>query len=67
MEYRLYLPNENANGFDTKIIECEYFDIEDMIQELKNHNALPEDVVVNDYSSKGIQLTLISMRHLVIT
>jgi hypothetical protein len=53
LEYRIYLPNENANGFDTKIIECEYFDIEDMIQELKNHNALPEDVVVNDYGFEG--------------
>lgn len=53
LEYRIYLPNENANGFDTKIIECEYFDIEDMIQELKNHNALPEDVAVNDYGFEG--------------
>lgn len=53
LEYRLYLPNENANGFDIEFVECEYFDIEDMIDELKKHNALPEDVALNDYDFDG--------------
>ena len=53
LEYRLYLPNENANGFDIEFVECEYYDIEDMINELKKHNALPEDVALNDYDFDG--------------
>lgn len=56
LSYRIYIPNQDANGFNTEIIECEEITIEGIIAALKEHKALPEDVIVKNFEFVGHQI-----------
>lgn len=58
MTYQVYLPNDNADGFDTVTVEVAYIDHVSVLQELQSRGALPESVVINSFSSEGTQLNI---------
>ena len=58
MTYQIYLPNDNADGFEVETVETYVIDPESVLQELQTRGALPETVAINSFSSEGAQLNI---------
>lgn len=58
LTYRLYLPNDNADGFDIRDIDTTVITAESVLKELQDRGALPETVAINSFGSEGTQLNI---------
>ena len=58
LTYTVYLPNDNADGFDVISVSTEEISPEAVLAELKNRNVLPEGVSINNFSQDGAMLKL---------
>lgn len=58
LTYQIYLPNDNADGFDVETVETSEITPEALLQELKDRNVLPADVAVNSFDADGAQLNI---------
>lgn len=58
LTYQIYLPNDNADGFDIETVETEQITAESVLQELINRSVLPETVAINSFGSEGTQLNI---------
>ena len=56
--YLIYLPNDTADGFEIKTLNVTEITPESVLQELKNHNVLPDTVAINKLEVDGTQLNL---------
>lgn len=56
--YQLYLPNDNADGFEVETVETTEITADSVLAELQSRGALPEAVAVNRFSSEGTQLNI---------
>lgn len=56
--YSIYVPNDNADGFDMEIVSTEEISAETVLTELKNRNVLPDAVSMNSF---GMDNGLITM------
>ena len=56
--YQLYLPNDNADGFEVQTVETTEITADSVLAELQNRSALPEAVAVNSFSIEGTQLNI---------
>lgn len=56
--YQIYLPNDNADGFDIETVETGEITPESVLAELISRGVLPDTVVINDFSSAGMQLNI---------
>lgn len=56
--YQIYLPNENADGFDIQTLYVAEITGESVLKELQKHNVLPDDMVLNYLEVGGTQLNL---------
>lgn len=56
--YQLYLPNDNADGFEVQTVETTEITADSVLAELQSRGALPEAVAVNSFSSEGTQLNI---------
>lgn len=56
--YQLYLPNDNADGFEVQTVETTEITADSVLAELQSRGALPESVAVNRFSSEGTQLNI---------
>lgn len=50
--YSIYLPNNNADGFDTKVINTDKISAEIVLNELINYKVIPADVSINNFKIK---------------
>lgn len=58
LTYELYLPNDNADGFESVIVETDQITAESVLAELQTRGALPETVAINSFSAEGSQLNI---------
>lgn len=58
LTYQIYLPNDNADGFDVETVETTQITADSVLAELKNRGALPETVSINAFCSEGTQLNI---------
>jgi hypothetical protein len=58
LSYQIYLPNDNADGFEIENIETDRITSQSVLEELKNRGALPQTVEINAFIFEGTQLTL---------
>lgn len=58
LAYQIYLPNDNADGFDVETVEASEITAESVLQELKTRNVLPDDVSINTFDADGLQLNI---------
>jgi len=49
LSYSIYVPNDNADGFDAVTINTEDISAESVLAELKNRNVLPNAVSINSF------------------
>lgn len=56
--YKVYVPNDNANGFVVEVIEVEQITLDSVIDELKKHNILTGAVSVNQFEVVDNQLNI---------
>ena len=56
--YQLYLPNDNADGFEVETVETTEITADSVLAELQSRGALPEAVAVNSFRSEGTQLNI---------
>ena len=56
--YQLYLPNDNADGFEVETVETTEITADSVLAELQSRGALPEAVAVNRFSIEGTQLNI---------
>ena len=47
--YTVYLPNANADGFETETITAEEISAQTVLTELKNRNVLPDTISINSF------------------
>ena len=58
LQYEIYLPNENAEGFNTKTLNVGEITADSVLHELINHKVLPDGVAINNHEIDGTQLNL---------
>lgn len=58
LTYQIYLPNDNADGFDVETVEAQQITADSVLKELQNRCVLPETVAINSFSSEGSQLNI---------
>ena len=56
--YQIYLPNDNADGFDVQTVESSQITPESVLKELCDRNVLPDTVVINSFDVDGAQLNI---------
>jgi len=56
--YQIYLPNDNADGFDVEFVETAQITPESVLAELQSRDALPDTVAINEFGSEGTQLNI---------
>ena len=56
--YTVYLPNDNADGFDALRVSTEEITWEAVLAELKSRNVLPETVSVNSFKLEDALITI---------
>ena len=56
--YQIYLPNDNADGFDVQTVETTQITPESVLKELCDRNVLPDTVVINSFDADGMQLNI---------
>ena len=56
--YMIYLPLESADGLESKVLNVAEITPESVLDELKGHNVLPENVMINLLEVKGTELNL---------
>lgn len=49
VSYSIYVPNDNADGFDTETVSTEAISAETVLSELKKRNVLPDAVSMNRF------------------
>lgn len=58
LSYSIYIPNSNADGFDTEIISVKEISAETVLNELKNYKVLPADVSINNFKIEDGLITI---------
>ena len=58
LAYQVYLPNDNADGFEVETVETTEITAESVLAELIGRGVLPDTVVINDFSTTGMQLNI---------
>lgn len=58
LTYRIYLPNDNADGFDIQDVDTTVITAESVLKELQERGAIPETVAINSFGSEGTQLNI---------
>lgn len=58
LAYTLYLPDENAEGFDEKEIQTGLINADTVLAELQAAGVLPEGVLINAFGADGNQLNI---------
>lgn len=58
LTYQIYLPNDNADGFDIETVEATQITADSVLSELKSRGALPEAVSINSFDADGMQLNI---------
>lgn len=56
--YTVYMPNENADGFDWVLVETTQITADGVLAELQARGVLPETVIVNAFGAEGDQLNI---------
>ena len=56
--YQIYLPNDNADGFEVEVIETTEITADSVLAELQGRGALPDAVAINQFSIEGTQLNI---------
>ena len=56
--YTVYVPNDNADGFDEISVSTAEISPEAVLAELKRQNVLPEAVVINSFSRDDALITV---------
>lgn len=56
--YQIYIPNDNADGFDIKTVETDRITADGILAELQAQGVLPETVIINAFGSEGSQLNI---------
>ena len=56
--YSIYIPNSNADGFDTEIVSVNEISSDAVLDELKNYKVLPADVSINNLGIKNGLITI---------
>ena len=54
--YTLYLPNENADGFQTEKISIAEISPEIILTQLQENGVIPEDVIINTFEIKNTDI-----------
>lgn len=58
VNYRLYLPDENAENFVVKDIQTGHITADGILGELQANGVLPESVIINAFGADGNQLNI---------
>lgn len=58
LSYQIYLPNDNADGFDIETVETDQITAESVLKDLQNRNVLPDTVSINSFAFEGMQLNI---------
>ena len=58
LSYQMYLPNDNADGFDVQTVETSQITAESVLAELQAAGVLPDTVVINAFGAAGNQLNI---------
>ena len=58
LTYQIYLPNENADGFDIKTAEAPQISADIILAELQARGVLPETVAILAFGSEDNQLNI---------
>lgn len=58
LTYQIYLPNDNADGFDIETVETTRITADSVLAELKTRGVLPESVSINSFEAEGMQLNI---------
>lgn len=58
LTYQIYLPNDNADGFDVETVETTQITADSVLAELISRGALPDTVAINAFDSAGMQLNI---------
>lgn len=58
LTYQIFLPNDNADGFDIETVETIQITAESVLAELITRGALPEGVAINTFHFEGTQLIM---------
>ena len=58
LTYTVYLPNDNADGFDEISVSVDEITWEAVLAELKNRNVLPGGVCINSFSLEDALITI---------
>lgn len=58
LTYQIYLPNENADGFDVQAVETDQITANGVLEALQAQGALPETVSINAFDIDGSQLNI---------
>lgn len=56
--YTVYMPNENADGFDWVLVETTQITADGVLAALQSKGVLPETVIINAFGSEGTQLNI---------
>ena len=56
--YSVYVPNDNADGFDVISAGAESISADVVLAELKRQNVLPEQVLINSFSLENALITI---------
>lgn len=56
--YSVYVPNDNADGFDIKTVSTEEISAETVLAGLKEQNVLPDAVSINAFGIDGGAITM---------
>ena len=58
LSYQIYLPNENADGFEVETAVAPQITAEIILEELQTRGVLPETVAINAFGSEDTQLNI---------
>ena len=58
LSYSIYIPNDNADGFDVETIRTEDISADTVLTELKKRNVLPDAVSVNGFNIDNGLITI---------
>ena len=58
LSYSIYVPNDNADGFDVETVSTEEISAETVLIELKNRNVLPDAVSMNSFAIDSGLITM---------
>ncbi len=58
LSYQIFLPNENADGFNEETVATNQITADSVLSELQARNVLPDTVIINAFGSEGSQLNI---------